>query len=318
MSGMHELDDPTAAARFDLNLLPFLRAVLECASITRAGEQLGMSQPAASRAMAKLRRRFNDPFLVRTGRGYVLTPVALQLAPLVKSALHSTAALFDLAHFEPSVSTYVFRIAATDYGMLVILQDLLPRIGALAPHGGMRIDPWGAETLAQLERGDLDCALYADEDLPADFHYRTLFSDGYALVCRPDHPILGHSALAALELLRQASAYPHFALRYPGKSAYITDDVYARLQLPSPPLRAELPYFHAGSAAIEGSDLLAVVPLRAARGWANQRKIVVTPLDLATLTFGYRLIWHARAHRDPAFSWLRAHVILSEERRHQA
>ncbi|MCY0913838.1 LysR family transcriptional regulator [Massilia antarctica] len=311
---MHELDELTDAARFDLNLLPFLRAVLECASITRAGEQLGMSQPAASRAMAKLRQRFGDPFLVRTGRGYVLTPVALQLAPLVRAALQSTAALFELAHFEPSSATHVFRMATTDYGMLVVLTDLLPRIGALAPHTGLRIDPWGAQTLAQLERGDLDCALYADDELPDDFHCRTLFSDGYGLICRRGHPVLAQAALPALDLLRQAAAYPHFAVRYPGKNAYVTDNVYQRLRLPQPHLAAELPYFHAGSTAIEASDLLGVVPLRAARAWSTNQQLVVTPLELPALQFDYRLIWHARAHRDPAFMWLRAHFVQHEER----
>ncbi|MFB9241267.1 LysR family transcriptional regulator [Massilia antarctica] len=315
---MHELDDLTDAARFDLNLLPFLGAVLECASITRAGEQSGMSQPAASRAMAKLRKRFGDPFLVRTGRGYVLTPLALQLAPLVRTALQSTAALFELAHFEPSSSSHVFRMASTDYGMLAILGDLLPRIGLLAPHASLRIDPWSGETLARLERGDLDCALYADDELPDDFHYRTLFSDGYGLICRRGHPILAQAALPALELLRQAATHPHFAVRYPGKGAYVTDNVYERLDLPQPQLSVELPYFHAGSAAVEASDLLAVVPLRAARAWSTKRQIVVVPLELAALQFEYRLIWHARAHRDPAFMWLRAHFIHAEARARRA
>jgi len=73
---MPKTDADLDPASFDLNLLRYLRALVDSASVTRAGETLGMSQPASSRAVARLRLRFADPLLVRTGRGYVLTPLA--------------------------------------------------------------------------------------------------------------------------------------------------------------------------------------------------------------------------------------------------
>lgn len=294
---------------FDLNLLRFLRALVDTGSITRAGALLGMSQPASSRAMAKLRRHFGDPLLVRTEHGHVLTPLAHQAAPLVRQGLAATDAVFTVCHFDAAQTQRCFRVASTDYGLSTVLLGLLPRLQAQAPGLSVSADPWSDQTIAALERGELDCALYADSQLPRDFHYRPLFTDGYSVVCPAGHPLSAHRGATGLALLRAAAHHPQFAVRYPLRGQYATDNVYRTLGLPSPHIQFAAPYFHAVASAVRDGGLVAVVPARTARVWASGPDFNVILVRDKRLVFEYRLIWHARAHRDPGLVWLREQVV---------
>lgn len=311
MLGMQKTDVSSAGSGFDLNLLRFLQALTDTASVTRAGEALGMSQPAASRATARLRQRFGDPLLVRTSSGYVLTPLAEALAPLIRRALSATDEVFDAAGFSPLNSKRSFRMASTDYGMSAVVFQALPMLRREAPLTGLQIDPWTDETLTALQRGQLDCALYSDEPLPPDFHSRRLFSDGYAFVCRAGHPLQRVQGGSARKLLAAAVDYPQYAPRYPFGRNYITDNIYSTLGLPGPRLALEAPYFYAGASAVLTGDLVAVLPERAARLWARGTEFVVLPLKEPKLSFDYRVIWHERAHRDPGLKWLRDVFVKS-------
>lgn len=120
----------------DLNLLRFLQALIDTGSITRAGEAVGLSQPAASRATARLRERLKDPLIVRTGHGWVLTPLASQLSAPVRRALAAIEAIFEVANFAPSRSDRRFALASTDYGMSAVVLHLIPALRAKRPWPG--------------------------------------------------------------------------------------------------------------------------------------------------------------------------------------
>ena len=311
MFGMQKVDVAPLAREFDLNLLRFLRALCDTASISRAGETVGISQPAASRAVARLRSRFADPLLVRTARGYVLTPLAQQLAPMVRRALSAVDTVFEGAAFEPGQSPRRFAMATTDYGMSTVLMGAMPAIRTAAPLVGLQIDPWSDDTIPGLERGELDCALYADDLIPQDFHYRTLFQDGYALVCRAGHPLTRRKGLSALNLLKAAAAFAQFAPRYPFGRGHVTDNVYRTLGLESPRLCLEAPYFYAGAQSVVHGDLVAVLPTKAAQIWAQGAELEILPLREPRLSFEYRVIWHERVHRDAGVIWLRDIIVSS-------
>lgn len=306
---MQKMNVQTVLKTFDISELKFLQALLDTSAITRAGELLGMSQPSASRAMTKLRHHFADPLLVRTTRGYVLTPVAELLRPRVRYALDGMNALFEVAAFEAQTSTRTFRIASTDYGMSVALLPQLARLRELAPLVSWQVDPWSDETIGKLERGEMDCALYADESLPLDFHYRKLFNDGYAFVCRRKHPLAAYAPATGKALLKEASKFAHNAPRYLASRRYITDDIYTRLGLEPANIVMASAYFHAALESVLASDLVSVVPERLARYWQELHPVAVLPIKDKKLRFEYRLIWHARAHRDKGLQWLRDQVV---------
>jgi len=295
---------------FDIAQLRFLQALLDTQAITRAGELLGLSQPAASRAMLRLRRHFSDPLLVRTARGYVLTPVAELLRPAVRVAMASMSALFEVSAFDAHTSTRTFRLASTDYGISVALMPQLESLRTLAPLITWEVDPWSDETTAKLERGELDCALYSDEALPPDFHYRKLFSDGYALVCNQQHPLAALKKPGGKALLAEAAPYPQCAPRYLASRRYLTDNLYERLGLKPSPTVVASPYFYTALESVLRDDWVAVVPQRLARLWAERYAIAVLPIMEKSLQFEYRLIWHERAHRDRGLQWLREQFKL--------
>lgn len=290
---------------FDIAQLRFLQALLDTQAIARAGELLGLSQPAASRAMMRLRQHFSDPLLVRTARGYVLTPVAELLRPAVRAAMASMNALFEVSGFDAKTSTRTFRVASTDYGVSAALMPQLESLRKLAPLIAWQIDPWTDETTAKLERGELDCALYSDEVLPPDFHCRKLFSDGYALVCNRQHPLTMLKIVSGKALLTEAAKYSQCAPRYLASRRYVTDNLYEQLGLVHSPIVVASPYFYTGLESILLGDWVAVVPQRLANLWAARYAIAVLPIMEKSLQFDYRLIWHERAHRDKGLQWLR-------------
>jgi DNA-binding transcriptional LysR family regulator len=301
----HTPPHPPKLDDFDIAALRFLQALLDTSAITRAGELLGLSQPAASRAMQRLRQHFADPLLVRTAKGYALTPVAELLRPAVRTALDGINALFEVATFDARTATRSFRIASTDYGLSVALLPQCTRLRTAAPGITWQTEPWSDETLAKLERGELDCAFYADEPLPPDFHYRSLFSDGYALVCRQQHPLAALPKVAYRTLLKEAAKHPLWLPRYISSRRYLTDNIYAQFGLPAPCIAMASPYFYNALQCVLDNDWVAVVPERLARIWTTQHAIAVLPIAEKSLRFGYRLIWHARAHRDTGLQWLR-------------
>lgn len=295
----------------DLNLMRLLQALVDTSSVSRAAERLGISQPAASHGMVRLRRELRDPLLVRTSRGYVLTALAEQLAAPVRRALAAADEVFEATDFVPQHANRCFHVASTDYGTTTVLLPVLAQLTGEAPHVSTRIDPWSDKTLSRLERGELDVALYADEPIPPDFHYRRLFTDSYALVCHREHPLAtwvatGRTSQARQQsLLKESSRYPHFAPRFVAGPGFATDNVYDRLGLPAPHFVLQSPYFDIGIRSVLQAGLVSVLPHRLINPWSLSESLHVVRLDHTDLNFEYRLIWHERAHRDPALIWLR-------------
>lgn len=300
----------------DLNLLRLLQELLATASITRAGERLGMSQPAASRAVARLREALGDRLLVRTAKGYVPTPRALALAPAVHEALAASARVFEGVSFEPATSARTLRVATTDYGMLVVVAAAAPQISRDAPHLRLIVEPWNDNTFGALEQGQLDLALYADDALPPDFHFRDLFRERYAALIRSGHPLLtvprGTALLQGRPLLMRLAQFPQVVARYPLRRQHMVDDVLQRMGAPEYHVSVELPYFLSAPALLIASDHVMVLPQRAAqRLAAADARLVSVALPVAETAFAYRQIWHERVHRDPAVQWLRGKFLAA-------
>ena len=291
----------------DLALLPLLRALLDTASITRAGERLGLSQSAASRAVARLRTQVGDPLLVRTANGYVLTPLAENLRANVQAALSAADKVFRRAPFMPMSAHRRFRIAATDYGVITAITPLLAQLVQLAPQVSIEVTPWNERTLGQLENGELDLALYADSSLPPDFHARDLWTERYIAMVRSGHPMV--ASAQALKGGRvswaQIAKFPQVVARYPEGREHQDDDLLRENGITSHHVLLAVPYFAAAAQVIATTDAVMVVPNRIAEINARQWRVVALPIKGGTRKFAYRLVWHERAHHDPGVTWLR-------------
>lgn len=296
----------------DLNLLKALNALIATQSITQMGEYLGITQPAASRVMTRLRRTFSDPLLVRTRMGYVLTPRALALRQATADALAMAGQVFSAAEFDPQHSTRQFRVASTDYGSMVVLNGVLGSRAFRVTKVGLRIEPWRQQTLQALESGELDLALYADDPLPGDFHTRDLFRETYGVLMAQTHPLARRTDGQARLLLSDLGDYPQLAVSYPLGRQTEVDDVMAKLGQKGGFKQVIVPYFLVAPWLLKGTDTVMLCPQRAAAALADHPDIVWRALQSKACDFTYRMVWHQRSNKDAGLAWLRELVVTSQ------
>jgi DNA-binding transcriptional LysR family regulator len=284
----------------DLNLLKALDALLDERSVTRAAARLGLTQPAVSGMLTRLRESFDDPLFVRTQRGVVPTLRAAELAGPVKRALSDIEALLQPAAFEPSTTSFTLSLAATDYALRVIMVPFLSALRPRAPDVRVAVRPIQDDRAqAQLERGDLDLALMAAETTAPDLHARRLFDEQYVCALRQDHPDAAGGRLS----LDRFCALDHALVSYAGGGFRgVTDDALAKLgRERRVPL--SVPSFLVLPEILRASDLVAVVPRRLVSG-AEGLALLDPPIEIPGFT--KVAAWRERTHRDPGHRWVRA------------
>src|SRR4051795_8619613 len=180
-------------ASLDLNLLVSLDALLQERSVTRAAARMGLSQPALSASLARLRRHFGDELLARTGNEYRLTPLAVQLKELVRIALSGVERVFTAQpEFDPASSTREFTLLVSDYVVAILGDTLAELLGEEAPNTRLRLTP---HSPAMVERAD-QVLLTADlmllpRGFITDLSHCDLYRDEWVCVVAADNPVVG-------------------------------------------------------------------------------------------------------------------------------
>ena len=178
-------------AGVDLNLLVALDALLTERNVTRAAEQISLGQPAMSAALARLRKWFNDPLLVRQGRGYVLTTLAESLQQPVRDAIGAAEAVLGVREaFDPTRDERAFNVLASDYVALVLLRPLLAELADEAPMVALTVSSVGGDNADRLRRGSADLLIYPEDladDGYSDLSCQKLFDDRFVVVADRDN-----------------------------------------------------------------------------------------------------------------------------------
>lgn len=175
---------------FDLNLLVIFEAILRERSVTKAGERLGLSQPAMSHALNRLRWMLKDQLFVRTPEGMSPTPRAEQLAQPVRRALVELELALEPEEFNPEQAERRFTIAVNNYAAVVLAARIAAKCAASAPNIRLSLRPSGTLDLENLlDRGELDVAITTIDAAADRFVSRTLIEDRYVAVVRRDHPV---------------------------------------------------------------------------------------------------------------------------------
>ena len=178
-------------SRIDLNLLVYFDVLLHEQNVTRAAHQLGITQPAMSNGLRRLRDLFGDPLLVRTSEGMTATERALELQPLVRSVLAGVEkAIQPSAAFDPANSSRVFRVMVSDYGESTLLPSVLGRMREESPDSTLDILTPSDVSFSDLEQGKVDMAINRFDELPQSFHQMPLWQDGFACLMSADNPVL--------------------------------------------------------------------------------------------------------------------------------
>jgi DNA-binding transcriptional LysR family regulator len=284
----------------DLNLLVALGALLEDRNLTRAGARIGMSQPAMSGALARLRRHFDDELLTRVGRGYELTPLADRLLPLVREALRQMESTLDSAPgFDPAASDREFSITASDYTVSVLADPLLRRVQELAPRVRLELHPIPPD-MAESERGLIKHdVLIGPQGYNFPGRQQVLFRDRFVCVADPDNPRLTDGKLTLDDLEQLSHAVPTFGNSQPTPADRALDElgVKRRVQV-SVVGWLTVPF------VVAGTNLVAVVPERLARKVAGTTRLAVVEPPFGRVDLIETAFWHPKRSGDPAVRWL--------------
>ena len=285
--------------QLDFNLLKALDALLVERSVTRAALRLGLTQPAVSGMLARLRTALDDPLFVRASHGIAPTPRALALAEPLRRIIGEVETMLAPDSFEPAHSTARFTIAATDYAQLALLVPWMERLRVEAPSIRMAlrgIDD--ARLMADFEQGRLDLALLTRDSAPPDLHALHLYDEHYVLAMREGHPQAGRplsiEEFCALDQALVSLRGEPFegvvdrALAALGHERRVVFSASCFLVL---------------AQVLARSDLVAAVPARLLEGVSG---LVSQPLPFAVPGFAKLAVWHERAHCDPAHRWLRS------------
>ena len=185
--------------RIDLNLLIYLNILLKEKSVSRAADKLGITQPAMSNALRRLRDLLGDPILVRTSSGMAPTERAKKMEPLVVEALsRAEVALQPVKQFDPINSSRTFRIMASDYIEVSLIAPLLGHLNKNAPNVTLDILTPSDASFSDLERGDIDMAINRFDHLPDSFHQRSIWRDNFSCLMGPDHPAKNNLSLSEI------------------------------------------------------------------------------------------------------------------------
>jgi DNA-binding transcriptional LysR family regulator len=288
----------------DLNLLKAFDALMSERAVTRAAGRIGLSQPAMSHALSRLRGLFADDLFVRTPNHMEPTARAREIAPLVSAAIeHIEAALNLGVGFDPAKSTGIFTAGMAEYAEVALIGRLAKTFAQQAPDATLRLTPvTGTEAVEQLDSGTIDVAVAHLRTLPAHIDTAVLLNDPFVLITRRDHPFaVKPPSIEAYAALNHVLVSPR------GATTGAVDRALAEFGLKRRIALLVATYLALPS-ALAASDLVATVPQRTAQQIAAIAEIEIMPLPI-DLSAPISVAWHRRAASEPAQVWFRSLLI---------
>ena len=296
----------------DLNLVRVLDALLREKSVTRAGEQIGLSQPAVSAALNRLRHTLNDQLFVRRGNDMVPTPRAESLAEPVRTALRGIERAFQPAtDFDPATLERTFTFMGADFFSMLLMPPFAARIAAIAPGVSFRfLDSAIGDVSKLLQEDRIDLALERPLEVADWVSSVALFGSPFAVIAAKGNVALGRAGVAEGDQvpLDLFCALPHALRSIDGSMSGFTDDALGRIGR-SRRVTLALPHFQAVALAVAGGPYLAVVPTQFAVEAARSLPIGIYGAPISIPSPAVRMYWHARRDDEPPHRWIRGQIL---------
>jgi DNA-binding transcriptional LysR family regulator len=295
--------------RADLNLLAVFEVLMQERNVTRAAARLGLSQPAVSAALGRLRESLGDALLVRSGHGMRPTPRAEQLGRSLSQALDSVERALALgATFVPAKAARSFTLMLSDIGEITYLPRLIQRVQRDAPGIALSVRRLSRSRMSdELGVGSIDLALGWVDRPPDDIRQHRLFDEAFVCILRSGHPRIGRR----LTLPRFASEWHLVVGRYERESENFFRSLDGNLvrELAAKGVNRKValrvPDFLAVPNIISSTDLLCVVPRRLAEVYAAYGQVRFVQLPVRSGSFRVAQFWHKRFDHDQGNQWLR-------------
>ena len=286
--------------KLDLNLLITFEALLAERNVSRAAARLGLSQPAVSAQLARLRDVFGDRLFVPAHRGVVPTTRALELQEPLRAALDGVRGVVRGApEFDPAHAALTVKIAASDYVQCAVLAPFAVALRRRAPTVRIAALPLDGRMVGrQAELGDIDLAIMTRTTAPAALRHRPLLDESYVCVARRRHPLVrGWLDLKTFLALDHVVVSPRGGgFRGPTDEALAVLGHRRRVVL-------SVSSFLVVPAIVARSDLVALLPERIARGPGRSLQVLKPPI--AVEGFSQSMIWHERTHQHTGHRWIR-------------
>lgn len=301
--------------RVDLNLLIYLDVLLREKNVTRAAEYLGITQPALSNALRRLREMFGDPLLIRSSEGMTPTERALQLQPQIRQSLADLQKVLEpTGTFDAKESNRVFRIMASDYAEATLVPRLSMAMRNQAPDIVLDFLTPSDVDYKDMEQGKVDVAINRFNEIPQSFHQITVWRDSFSCLLNPDNPALKNFNLDAyLEAKHIWVSKTGMGVGFgvnPKKSGGLgwidkaLDDLGLKRSISIFTRHYQMPALIA-----ENNDLIATLPSRIAELQAANSNLVIMPPPFDIPEFELKMAWSPLLHHNAAHQWLRALIM---------
>ncbi|MBF24420.1 MAG: LysR family transcriptional regulator [Pusillimonas sp.] len=292
--------------QIDLNLMRVFRAIYEEQSLTIVADQLGLTQPAISYSLARLRELLGDPLFIRKQQKMLPTQAAERLAPPIIAALESLHdALQSHTAFDPLTSQRTFRLTMSDIGEMVFLPPLCEQLAQAAPQVRLEVDPVSMEDLVNsLRTGTIDLAVGHLVNLNPYTQHTILFHEPYSCMVRANHPLARKKTLSKEDFL--ASSH---VLVGSNSNAHRMFEDSLKAQGVTRQVALQIPHFTVLPDILRRSDMVSSLPSRIAREFNRKKEFRVFELPFKVPTGDVAIHWHARHEHNPANRWLRDKLI---------
>jgi DNA-binding transcriptional LysR family regulator len=289
----------------DITQIRLLAELAALRNLSAAAERIGLSQSAASHALAKLRRRVDDPLFVRVAGGLRLTPYGERLGRAARQAVDTLLAGMAVQEsFDPRTTTRAFNLYLSEVGQMVFLPKLLDFMKREAPGASLRARPIPLDRPSTaLTSSEVDLAVGFFTNLTAGFHQSLVFRERYVCVVRADHPKFRDGMR-----LKSFVTTPHALADSSGMAHGIIERTLAKHKIPRD-VKLRVPDFMVLPQVVASSDLLVVMPSRLAQAFSRLVPIKVLPPPVPIPAYDIRAFWHGRYHHDPANRWLRRNFV---------
>lgn len=286
--------------KIDLNLLPILEKLLELKHVSEAAKVLGMSQPAVSRTLNRLRELFHDPLLVRVGTGYELTAKAKALEVALVPVNRQIRGLLNQVPFEPESAEGVFTIGALDFEIMMLIPALLEKVRKEAPKLRVESIHYNANIpIHEYLEKHADLLLYSTNNCVDYVYKQRLFSDNYAVIMCKNHPL----SQAPLTLDSYSHAQ-HVVISTNGIAETSIDRKLTRLGR-SRRVVSAIPHFSLAPDIVANTDLIITLPTRLLGKLSSHYNFHQTGLPFDMYDFQVDQFWHSIHKQDPLHKWMR-------------
>ena len=297
--------------RVDLNLLVYLDVLLRERNVTKAASQLGLTQPAMSNGLRRLRELFADPILIRTSEGMTPTERALELQPTVREVLATIdKAVQPQNEFEASESDRVYRIMASDYAESTLIPQLLTHLREKAPGVILDIVTPSDVSFLDVEQGKVDMAINRFDSMPQSFHQKAIWKDSFSCLLSVDNPILEHFNLEAYLNAQHVwvsktgmgvgvGVNPHDVQRLGWVDEFLGKQGRRRN------IAVFTRHYQAAMLLAEQKDLLVTLPSKAAQLQMNNPRVVIKTPPFDIPAFELKMAWSPLLQHNPAHQWMR-------------